>query len=451
MATPAHWLYRAYHYGADVRHFLARRVRRSGIALGLTVLIVGFIGLGHPRDSVYQIFSLAVGMGLIGILWATTRRVRITATRDLPRYATVNETLRYSVTIRNLGKNTARRAWLAESAPDHRPSRREFTSQREPGEERRNLFDRTFVYYRWNWLMLRNRQILTFPSHDEIRLSPGESQRITLQLTPLRRGVTRLDDLRVNLPDPFLLFQRSRKIPAPTATITVLPKRHPLPALELPGRNAYQIGDDTTSNAIGNTGEFVSLRDYRPGDPLRQIHWKSWARTNRPIVKELEDSHYPRYGLVLDTFSETGADTAFEAIISTAASFAATLDRSDTLLDLMFIKHEAHRVTAGRGWARAEKLMEVLAGATPETEFDFEPLAQLILRHREDLTSCLVLLLGWDEKRAAFLRQLTHAGLACVPLVIGTGERPAAAPGYWIDAENLARDLASLPTRLRAT
>ena len=84
----------------------------------------------------------------------------------------------------------------------------------------------------------------------------------------------------------------------------VLPRRYPLPPIELPGGAAFKITGETNTNAIGNSGEFVGLRDYRPGDPLRQIHWKSWARTGRPIVKELEDTFYPRYGLVLDTLCD---------------------------------------------------------------------------------------------------------------------------------------------------
>jgi hypothetical protein len=81
---------------------------------------------------------------------------------------------------------------------------------------------------------------------------------------------------------------------------------------------------------------------------------------------------------------------------------------------------------------------------------DFESLTKLVLRHREDLTSCLVVLLGWDEKRAAFLKNLTRGGLACSPIIVGHGERPEHVPGHWLDAGNLARDLSRLPGRLQA-
>ena len=47
------------------------------------------------------------------------------------------------------------------------------------------------------------------------------------------------------------------------------------------------------------------MRDYRPGDPLRRIHWKSWAKTGRPVVKEYQDEFFVRHGLILDTFQNT--------------------------------------------------------------------------------------------------------------------------------------------------
>ena len=111
-----------------------------------------------------------------------------------------------------------------------------------------------------------------------------------------------------------------------------------------------------------------------------------------------------------------------------AASFASAIDTSESLLDLMFIKNEAHIVTAGRGLERAEKLLEVLAGVTPERSGDFKSLAQLVLRHRDDLTSCLVILNGWDETRAELLRTLTEAASSARPSSSARAARPPACP-----------------------
>ncbi len=445
-----HWLHHFYFKSAGVHYFIARRCRPAGIAIGLVLVLSTCLAIGQKGEAVFQLFSLSLGMILIGIPWAFSRRAKLEAKRELPRFATAGDPLRYTVRISQLGSRRLQRAWLADTAPDPRPNIADFTLLREPGEAERNGFDRRLAYFRWQWLMLGNRLFDGGFSNDGLDLKHGQQARVTIDITPLRRGVIRLDDLRVLLPDPFGLFQRCRKVKAPAATLTVLPRRFPLPKIELPGGAAFKISGEANTNSIGTSGEFVGLRDYRPGDPLRQIHWKSWARTGRPIVKELEDTFYPRYGLVVDTLSTQGTDHQFEEVVSVAASFAASIDTGESLLDLMFIKSEAHIVTAGRGLERAEKLLEVLADVSPERVENYESLTRLILRHRDDLTSCLVILNGWDDTRAGFLRNLTRGGIACSPIIVGSGTRPDDALGYWLESGHIPRDLQRLPTRLAA-
>jgi len=90
----------------------------------------------------------------------------------------------------------------------------------------------------------------------------------------------------------------------------------------------------------------------------------------------------------------------------------------------------------------------VLAGVTPTRSGDLKALAALVLRHRDDLTSCVVVLNGWDEARAEFLRQLELGGVVCVPIIIGHGDRPAGAPGHWLQSGHIASDLMRLPEKL---
>lgn len=440
------WLHRTYFRSSGIHHFIHRRLRPAGAALCIVLILAACLGIGHARASIYQLFSLSLVLILIGLPWALLRRATLEAVRELPRHATAGKPVRFAVRVRNSGGNRVGRAWLAESPPDPRPDLGEFCVLREPGEEERNRFDRTFAYFRWQWLLLRKRLFTDGFSQDEIRLDPGERKHVFIELTPMRRGVIRLHDLRALLPDPFGLFQKCARVKAPAATLLVLPRRYPIPPFELPGGAAFKISGETNTNAIGTSGEFVGLREYRPGDPLRQIHWKSWARTGRPIVKELEDTFYPRYGLVLDTLSSERTDDIFEEAVSVAASFASAIDTNESLLDLMFIKNEAHIVTAGRGVERAEKLLEVLAGVTPARSGDHKALARLVLRHGDDLTSCLVILNGWDESRAELLQTLARGGVVCVPILIGRGQRPAEAPGHWLESGHIARDLKRLPS-----
>jgi len=416
----------------------------------LVVSVGSFLSVGQPKDPIFQIFCFSLGLVTISLTWTLFRHAKLSAALELPRHATAGEPLRYAVRVMNIGKRRLSSTRLTQTPPDPRPSFAEFVGTPEPGEEDRNPFDRTMVYYRWQWLTSRRSGFTARDSRETIALAPGESARVSMELTPARRGVIPMGDVRALLPDPLGFFQKCSRTKSTPARLVVLPKRHRLPPLTMPGSAAFRIGGEETSNAIGSAGEFVGLREYRPGDPLRQIHWKSWAHTGRPMVKELEDTFYPRYALVLDTFPGAPDSAVFEEMVSVAASFIVGLDRSESLLDLMFIAGEAHTVTAGRGMERAEKLLEVLAGAEIQYDARLELLAQTVIRHREKMTSCLLILNGWDESRAEFVKSLLKAAIPCVPLVVGNGAAPPGMIGHWLECGEIARDLLRLPTRLSA-
>jgi uncharacterized protein (DUF58 family) len=174
----------------------------------------------------------------------------------------------------------------------------------------------------------------------------------------------------------------------------------------------------------------MSLRDYRPGDPLQRIHWKSFARAARPVVKECQDEYFERHALVLDTFARPGGERQFEEAVSIAASFACTIETRESLLDLMFIGTEAYSYTTGRGQLSAGSLLEILAGVQPCRDRPFSSLAQAVLARGQALSGCICVLLGWDDERQAFAHAVRTSG---VPLrVIAASDTPVDDPPPWL-------------------
>jgi uncharacterized protein (DUF58 family) len=256
--------------------------------------------------------------------------------------------------------------------------------------------------------------------------------------------VLRLNDLRAELPDPMGLFQRHRAMLNEEDEVLIIPKRYRLPNLDLGGRSEMKVGGETASTVRGEGGEFMGLREYRAGDSLRKIHWKAWARTGQPIVKEFEEMRFPRYGLVLDTSLKESGPELLEEAISVAASFVSTMDRESCLLDLMFVREEPEVFTAGRGVARADRLMEVLARVEGSDEGSYESLRELVLRHAAEMTACVLVFSGWSEERADFLNRLRSSGLEVCVFVIGAGEEPdeeALADVHWLRWEHVREDL----------
>lgn len=391
-------------------HFLTHRLRPAGVMLILLVPASWLLMPLHSLGPMFQVRGVIFAMLGVGFLWVLLRRGKAAAKRTVPRLASVGEEVSYRVEVTNTGGMALRGASLLEMAPDARPSLALFAHSREPEENERNLFDRTLAYHRWEWLQGNLTKFSQEKAPQLADLAPGETGMVTLSLKPHRRGVIPLQDLRLCLPDPLGLFQRCRRVAAPNDKLIVLPRRYRLPPLALEGSARFQIGGETASSTVGQSGDFTGVREYRPGDPIRHIHWKSWARTAKPIVKEYEDVFFPRYGLVLDTFATGEQAELFEEAVSVAASFAASIDTQESLLDLMFIRDEAYIFSAGRGEERVDRMLEVLAGVQCDPLPDFEALQKLVMKHSDDLTACIFVMTGWCEQRRDTVTRLHRSG-----------------------------------------
>jgi uncharacterized protein (DUF58 family) len=241
--------------------------------------------------------------------------------------------------------------------------------------------------------------------------------------------VLRFTGLTLARSDPLGLSRALNTAPLPQ-TLLVLPRRYPLPAIPLPGNARYQEGGVALAASVGQSDEYVALRDYRHGDPLRHIHWRSWARVGRPVVKEFEDEFFVRHALVLDTFTGQAHSEVFEEAVSVAASFACTLPTQESLLDLLFVGPQSYCFTAGRGVAHEEQMLEILASVHPCSDQPFRALEHLVLGHVRVVSACICVLLAWDEARRDFIRKLKELSVPVVVFVIApAGQRPTLDPG----------------------
>ena len=225
-------------------------------------------------------------------------------------------------------------------------------------------------------------------------------------------------------------------------SLLVLPKRYPLPAITLPGARHYQPGGVTLSSSVGNAQEFLCLRDYQPGDPLRAIHWRSWAKSGKPIVQEFQDEYFVRHGLVLDTF-DPADETLFEEAVSVAASFACTTLTQESLLDLLFVGDESYCFTSGRGLGQAEQLLTVLAGVSPAGQGTFQHLEQLVLSRASQLSSLVLILLAWDQPRRRLVQALRGMNIPLLVLAMGRDQEsgPDGDGVHWLHPEKVEEGL----------
>lgn len=128
-----------------------------------------------------------------------------------------------------------------------------------------------------------------------LKVPSGRTQRTSYRHIFARRGLYRFTGFRVGTKFPFGLFRKSRDIDV-GKDVVVYPQVHPI---TVPSPRAHHAGHDT-ARRLGRRGEFFGLREYRDGDDRRDIHWRSTARTGRPLVREYEDESQKRATILLD-------------------------------------------------------------------------------------------------------------------------------------------------------
>ncbi len=416
-----YYLYRVY---SAAMHRLRRRTTKTAWLVLIGLSITALMGLDTSLSVAYQTFTFLFCLMLVATIATFFCRIKFSAYRVLPKFGCVGEKLEYKIVLTNYTDHAQRNLGVIDEIPDPRPALREFLETPEPGEEKRNVYDRVNGWYRWQWLIDQNIRAVVKEQPASI-LPPKTPTEVHCEMKPLKRGYLRLEAVTLTCPDPFGLFRALRKSPVEDS-ILVLPKRYSIPSLDLPGRTQYQRGGVAMASSVGESEEFVALRDYRAGDPMRHIHWKSWAKAGRPIVKEFQDEFFVRHALILDTFAPTVHSEVFEEAVSVAASFAYTIQTQDSLLDLLFVGPQAYCFTAGRGVGHTEQMLEVLACVQVCREQKLATLEELVLEHISSVSGCICIFLAWDEERKNFVKRLKIAGAPItVFVVVPAGTSPA--------------------------
>jgi uncharacterized protein (DUF58 family) len=227
-----------------------------------------------------------------------------------------------------------------------------------------------------------------------LKLPAGRTQETAYRHVQARRGRYRLSGLRVSTKFPFGLIQKSRDVADPI-DLVVFPALVPvapgllrgLPTRLGRGRQKWR----------SRHGDFYGLRDFRPGDDPRDIHWRTSARRGALFVRENEDDEGIEATVVLDN-AAGAADEAFEAAVSHAASVSLELLQRGFRVALVL---RGAAVPADAGPAQATRILRALALLEPvaaETAFEPRANAPTVVRVRPGVAPELCVSLGWSRR-----------------------------------------------------
>jgi uncharacterized protein (DUF58 family) len=202
----------------------------------------------------------------------------------------------------------------------------------------------------------------------------------------------------------------------------------------------HQPGGVALASKTGESMDLLGVRPYRPGDPVRHLHARTWARVGTPAVREYQEEYFSRIGVVVDT--AIAEERRLEAAVSLAAGVVACLSRGEALIDLLVAGDVVHNLTIGRHLGFLDQALDVLATveAAPKRVAPEKLLARLA-PHLTRLSCVVVVAPAWDGGELA--RRIQGFGVACKTLVLvgpsGRGRTATAA------AAPLDRDALQVP------
>lgn len=408
-------LYKIYRKTYQLQEKYRAKFSRTG-KLILTLLITSAIfGINIQSTMIYQMFCGLASLILLSWLFSLRFHITVSIERTLPETCTAGEKLTYPLRITKEGKRCEQGLFFKEELKDPVPSYSEFASTPEDGEAKRNWFDRRAGYYRWLWIIKKNRGAEL--THHPLPFIEAEGASHKVSLTPHRRGYIHFTGYRIFRYDPLGLLTSSARFQG-RDNLLVLPKIYPLPSFFFHGSRKYQQGGIAAALKSGDSTEFMGLREYRHGDPVKHIDWKSSARSGQTVVREYQDEYFSRYGLVLDTFSLRSHSEVFEEAVSVAASVLTASSNGDVVLDLMFVGPESVISSSGQGIAEQHHMLKLLASVSTCRDKPFSELASLLKGHIKLLSGLVIILIDMDRERKELLDLLTTLKISFTAMMV---------------------------------
>jgi uncharacterized protein (DUF58 family) len=207
------------------------------------------------------------------------------------------------------------------------------------------------------------------------RLAPRRPIDVGYHLTGDTRGRYRIGPLTVRLLDPFGMCELTRAFTA-VDTLVVTPRVELLPDTAL--RGEWGGAGQSTNRSVSTHGDDdVATREYRHGDDLRRIHWRTTARRGELTVRREEQPWESRAVVLLDArlaaHRGDGPASSLEWAVSAAASIGLHLAHRG--YDVRLVTDTGGEVSSAslgaNGFGNA--LLDTLAGLTPSTGQTLQP------------------------------------------------------------------------------
>ena len=205
-------------------------------------------------------------------------------------------------------------------------------------------------------------------------LAPGQSKQTDVEFRTVSRAILPIGPLRIRKGDPFGLVRHEKEL-ADRITVFIHPRTVRLDTLnagvprDLEGQPSGQIVDDDL--------DFYGLREYEPGDDVRNVHWLSSAKTGTLMIRQYEATRRTDTSMTLDVNPQDYvSQEEFEMAVSVHASLGVQCLKQDRPLQTHAgSAHDTPKFPMG--------FLDDCSAITPRTD-DNPNLVESTLRHSPD-------------------------------------------------------------------
>jgi uncharacterized protein (DUF58 family) len=220
-------------------------------------------------------------LGLLGISWflVIARRPGLTVTVSRPVEATVGVSFDVDVRVRNSGRRPSPPLRITSELPGGADFLAPVTVYVDP-------------------------------------VAAGEQTVLSVPRIPRRRGAVARSTIVLDAIAPFGFFTSRQRADVPHG-LWVAPRT--VPPIDVPGVLGAQVDG---AGPMGPGLDVRGVREWRPGDAVRHVHWRSTARTGRLAVLDYGEPTVATIGVLVAGTMAGAADLRFESALAVAAATA---------------------------------------------------------------------------------------------------------------------------------
>jgi len=239
----------------------------------------------------------------------------------------------------------------------------------------------------------------------------------------------------------------SWRLSLPAATLFhVLPRVEPLETIVIRPRRTRAFAGVVKANVGGSGLDFFGCREYIPGDDIRRINWRAFARWNELVVNEYEQERIADVTVILDARERVnmriGAEYVFDHAVRAAASLALHFLAAGNYVGLLVYGNYLNWTIPGAGRAQRERILDALIRAKTADKAVFEDLGNIPARlfpPRSQLVLISPLADEQDVEILGILRAREYQIMLVTPNTLSSKQAQRPSDGHLALAVRIAR------------